>query len=77
MRRFVPVALYIDVLVQERRNSIANALELHFSCTNPSICVRAFRHQWSRKRLRAWSARSHFPHHFTQLNYGEVSLQNS
>ena len=29
---------YIDGLVQERRNSIANALELHLSCTNPSIC---------------------------------------
>ena len=26
----------IGVLVQERRNSIANALELQFSCTNPS-----------------------------------------
>ena len=23
--------------MQERRNSIANALELRFSCTNPSI----------------------------------------
>ena len=28
---------YIDELVQERRNSIANALELRLSCTNPSI----------------------------------------
>ena len=28
----------IDVLVQERRNSIANALELHLSCINPSKC---------------------------------------
>ena len=28
---------YIDGLVQERRNSIANALELRLSCTNPSI----------------------------------------
>ena len=27
-------------LVQERRNSIANALELHLSCTNPSILVK-------------------------------------
>ena len=25
----------IDGLMQERRNSIANALELHLSCTNP------------------------------------------
>ena len=28
---------YFDGLVQERRNSIANALELRLSCTNPSI----------------------------------------
>ena len=28
----------IDGLVQERRNSIANALELRLSCTNPSKC---------------------------------------
>ena len=28
---------HIDGLVQERRNSTANALELHLSCTNPSI----------------------------------------
>ena len=29
--------LHIDELVQERRNFIANALELHLSGTNPSI----------------------------------------
>ena len=29
---------YIDELVQEWRNSIANALELRLSCTNPSKC---------------------------------------
>ena len=29
--------LDIHGLVQERRNSIANALELRLSCTNPSI----------------------------------------
>ena len=30
--------LYLDIdgLAQERRNSIANALELHLFCTNPS-----------------------------------------
>ena len=28
---------HIDGLLQERLNSIANALELHLSCTNPSI----------------------------------------
>ena len=26
----------VDELVHERRNSIANTLELRFSCTNPS-----------------------------------------
>ena len=30
---------YIDGLMQERRNSIANALELRLSCTKPSICI--------------------------------------
>ena len=29
---------HIDGSVQEIRNSIANALELRLSCTNPSIC---------------------------------------
>ena len=29
---------HIDVLVQERCNSIALAMELRLSCTNPSIC---------------------------------------
>ena len=28
----------INGLVQERRNSMANALDLRLSCTNPSIC---------------------------------------
>ena len=29
------MSVYIDGLVQERRNSIANALDLRLSCTNP------------------------------------------
>ena len=41
---------HIDGLVQERRNSSALAMELHLSCTNPSIC-NAFCH-W----LRSYSA---------------------
>ena len=32
---------YIDGLMQERCNSIANALELHLSCTNPLISLSA------------------------------------
>ena len=31
----IPLCPHIDGLVQERCNSIANALELHLSCTNP------------------------------------------
>ena len=33
---------YIDGLMQERRNSIANALELRLSCTYPSIYIFTF-----------------------------------
>ena len=32
---------YIDWSVQERRNSIANTLELRLSCTNPLIYIHA------------------------------------
>ena len=34
----------IDGLVQERRNSIANELELRLSCTNPSILHSSLKH---------------------------------
>ena len=38
---------YLDGLAQERRNSIANALELHLSCTNPStLCYSSNFHPW-------------------------------
>ena len=37
MYMYVHICIYIDGLVQERRNSIANALELCLSCTNLSI----------------------------------------
>ena len=30
---------YIDGLVQQRRNSIANTLELRISCINSTICT--------------------------------------
>ena len=36
------IYIHIDGLVQERRNSIANARELRLSCTNPSICWNVF-----------------------------------
>ena len=36
---------YINSLVQERCNSIANTLELRLSCTNPLICGPDYRHE--------------------------------
>ena len=41
------ISLHFDEFVQERRNSIANALELRLSCTNPSICSQSFTHSIS------------------------------
>ena len=40
-------AYHIDWLVQERCNSIANALELHLSCTNPSIWFHSVTGTWT------------------------------
>ena len=41
---------HVSGLVQERRKSIANTLELHLSCTNPWMCPdRRQEHQWYRK----------------------------
>ena len=37
----------IDGLMRERRKSIANALNLHLSCTNPSISMCAFHTHYS------------------------------
>ena len=39
--------LHIDKLVQERRNSSALSMELHLSCTNPSICSEQYYRQTS------------------------------
>ena len=53
----LPKREYIDRLMQERGNSIANALELCFSCTNPSICCMLGVRQWDSGRLepvRTW-----------------------
>ena len=40
--QYIHLHAHIDGLVQERRNSTANALELCLSCTNPSICNSTF-----------------------------------
>ena len=37
MKAHVMFSFHVDGLVQERRNSIANTLELRLSCTNPSM----------------------------------------
>ena len=37
-RKEIHNTAHIDGLVQERRNTIANALQLRLSCTNPSVC---------------------------------------
>ena len=42
---YQPEYLHIDGLVQERCNSIANALELHLSCTNPWIYLHSSMNQ--------------------------------
>ena len=52
--------IYIDGLVQERHNSIANALELYLSYTKPLICLcrwygLSFFSDLSRLRYIAWS----------------------
>ena len=39
MTALVPYLPHVDELVRERRNSIANAVDLRLSCTNPSICA--------------------------------------
>ena len=36
------VKLHVHGLVQGRSNSIANTLELHLSCTNPSMCSQPY-----------------------------------
>ena len=39
--QFSQIQYYIDGLMQERHNSIANAMELRLSCINPMICSTA------------------------------------
>ena len=59
------VLLYVDGLMQERRNSIDNPLELRLSCTNPSI------YGW------AWSTRTRYicrPHKTKGTGYNSKWL---
>ena len=46
---------YSDGLVQERGNSSASAMELHLSCTNPSMCVCKLDLHWFRQYLATWA----------------------
>ena len=45
--------IHIDGLVLERQNSIANALELRLSCTNPSIYQRKLDESTARRHLKS------------------------
>ena len=59
--------LHIDELVQERRNSIANVLELRLSCTNPWIdifCTKLFKLSL---QLEPWSW--HWPQGISSLRF--------
>ena len=58
--RFCTVVAYVDGLVLQRRNSIANALELRLCCTNPSMY---WVHTtdfivWSLRRNEEWASHS-------------------
>ena len=52
-----PVIRNVGGFVQERHKSIANALQLHRSCTNPSMCdiIRPKSDQRSRKNPEVFS----------------------
>ena len=47
--RQIDKAIHIDGLEQERRNSIANALELRLSCTNPTKSPSSSFGGWQKK----------------------------
>ena len=63
VKGFLPIWLrHMDGLVQERRNSIANALELRLPCTNPSIygawvLLKSLRIEYSVWKTVAWQKR--------------------
>ena len=56
------VFMHIDGLLQDCSNSIANALELLQSCTNPSICITSLDQNWHDHRvcIASFSAYSYF-----------------
>ena len=58
--------MHIDGLVQERRNSIANALELRLSCTNPSIWPSSVLCEEHYTMVKT----SHFPWYVLKGNWG-------
>ena len=58
-------SLYIDGLVQERRNCIANALELRLYCTNPSI--------WPGGGGGCWNPRGGIPEYVRWYRYKLIS----
>ena len=68
-----PHEAYIDGLVQERRNSIANALELRLSFTNQLICV--IDYQSSLLQVKACSLFGAKPLPVPMMMYGQWDLQ--
>ena len=67
---------YIDGLVQERRNSIANALELRLSCNNPSIWNILMR-SGHNSLVMHWRYRCHVQNHCYYLPVSEVLWQSN
>ena len=59
------IYIHIDGLVQERRKSIANALELRLSCTDPSMLSLSFERVWD-DRVK------HFPITQTFVKFNKV-----
>ena len=60
------LVMHIGGLAQERRNSIANALELCLSCTKPSIYITDLGHHWFNL--------SPFHHYVTTWTYNDLII---
>ena len=69
---------HFDGLVQERRNSIANALELRLSCTNPSIWDEGLCKKDATPLLTHWSYVSlALTHRFVFIHTSSTELTDS
>ena len=76
---------YFDGLEQERRNSMANALQLRLSCTKPSICqlgyrINIYRTVHLNRNISFKRCTRHIqlhPHAYAQLFYQFLTLSRS